>query len=108
MTEKELFSILKETGLPVTHYQWHINQVPELPYIVFLIPNTDSEKADDGTWCEVAQIQVELYTKKDRDFSLERKVKAILDEHELSYDTEAQYLDTEEMFETIFYIEEVM
>lgn len=107
MKLSELVEILQESGLPVTHYQWPEDKVPELPYLVYTIPNSDGEYADNQTWAEIAEIDVELYS-NERNFQLEDKIKDILNAHELPFTTEFTYIESEQMYQTIFYLNEVI
>lgn len=106
MTIEEFVSMLKESGLPVTHYQWPVGKVPDLPYLVYLIPQSAGEYADNQTWAEICEIDVELYSEQ-RNFQLEDQIKKIFNAHELPYTTEFNYIESEQMFQTIFHLEEV-
>lgn len=106
MTLNEFVAVLQESGLPVTHYQWPVGKVPDLPYLVYTIPATDGEYADNHTWAEISEIDVELYTNQ-RNFQLEDTIKDIFNAHELPYTTEFNYIESEQMFQTTFHLEEV-
>lgn len=106
MTIEEFVSVLQESDIPVTHYQWPVGEVPDLPYLVYLIPQSDCEYGDNISWAEISEINVELYSKQ-RNFQLEDRLKEIFNAHELPYTTEFNYIKSEKMFQTVFYLEEV-
>lgn len=105
MTIEEFVKVLQESDLPVTHYQWPVGNVPDLPYLVYTIPQSDGEYADNRTWAEICEIDVELYSEQ-RNFQLEDRLKEIFNAHELPYTTEFNYIESEQMYQTIFYLNE--
>ena len=111
MRYQDIPTILKETGLPVTYYAWPEDDlqhpVPELPYIVFYYPEMRIESADDHVAGQIVQVNVELYT-KDKDFTTEMGVEAILDNHSLIYSKSETYLKDESMYEVLYITEAVI
>ena len=101
MKISEIKDMLAETGLPVTYLQWQEQGVPELPYICWLMPNSENFGADNKVYKEVEVLNIELYTRQ-RSFALEASVEAVLDSHGLFWDKDSSWIDSEAMNETIY------
>ena len=104
MLVRDIKEILDTTGLPVTYYQWPINEAPELPYIVYFVPYEDDFAADDINYAPIPVVYIELYSKT-KDFTSENKIKAALRHAGLFYDKRSEtYLKSEEMYEVVYQI----
>lgn len=107
MKPREILEILRSTGIPVTYFQWPMddpaNPVPALPYMVYYIPTTRTEPADDHIWQKIGSLRVELYS-SEKDFDLEELVESILDQHFL-WQKEEIYLSSEHMYEVLYIME---
>ena len=101
MKISEIKDMLAETGLPVTYYQWPEQGVPELPYLVWLLPGSDNFGADDKVYARVETLQIELYANP-RSFNTEAAVEAVLEDHDIFWDKESVWLNSEYMYETIY------
>lgn len=101
MKISDIKTILAETDLPVTYLQWPEEGVPELPYLVWLLPSSDNFGADDKVYKRIETLQVELYSAQ-RDFAKEAAVEAVLDKYDLFWDKESLWVDSESMNETIY------
>ena len=104
MKISEIKTLLAETELPVTYLQWPEPGVPELPYICWLLPNSENFGADDQVYKRAETLQIELYTAT-RDFALEAALEAVLDDAELFWDKESVWINSENMNETIYITE---
>ena len=96
MTYKEISEMIKEVGIP-TAYDHFKDTAQELPFICFIFPNSADFLADDTNYVDIDILQIELYT-ADKDFELEKKMKAVLKAHNLVYSSEEGYLDDEQMY----------
>lgn len=101
MKISEIKDMLAETGLPVTYLQWPEEGVPELPYLVWLLPNSENFGADDKVYKRLEVLQLELYAPQ-RDFAVEADVEAVLDANELFWNKESLFIGSESMNETIY------
>lgn len=99
MTQKELFQLLKSTGLPVTYYEW--NNPPSLPYIVYLFRDTSNFGADNQVYIDIENFQVELYSDK-KDLDSEKLIQDLFNENEIYYEKSEIYIESEEMYQVIY------
>ena len=111
MRYQDITKILKRAGLPVTYFSFPEDDlqhpVPPLPYIIFYIPRTRAEAADNTTASRIAQINIELYT-KEKDFDLEELLERILDAECLICEKEEVFLKSENMYEVLYITEAVI
>ena len=54
--------MLDQTGLPVTYRAWPAGEAPALPYICYLVNNSNNFFADGKVYEKIQRIQIELYT----------------------------------------------
>lgn len=101
MPIEKIKDILAEAGLPVTYYQWPEEGVPELPYLVWYLPSSDNFAADNKVYQRIERLNVELYA-RERDFDAEADLEAVLDEYELVWDKTSAFIETEEMYQTLY------
>lgn len=104
MTLPELKKILEQLKLPITYLKWAVGQVPALPYIVYYADEDVGFFADDIVYYEGYAVTIELYTEK-KDMELEERVKELLRENHIAYETYEEYLETEDMFLKAYEIE---
>ena len=101
MTENELFKILKKIGIPVAYREFSKDTQP--PFAVYFRKDNDVTFADDIAYHSAENIQLELYTPKVRNLSLEKKVETLLTENEIAYSVSDEiYLKDENMVEIIY------
>lgn len=104
MTLPELKKILEQLKLPITYLKWAVGQVTDLPYIVYYADEDVGFFADDIVYYEGYAVTIELYTEK-KDMELEERVKELLRENHIAYETYEDYLETEDMFLKAYEIE---
>lgn len=97
MTLPELRELLKELGLPVAYFQWAIGQAPELPYILYYADEDNNFLADDTVYADGYAVTVEVYSHR-RDLELEQRVKELLKEKNLPYESYGEFLKSEDMY----------
>jgi hypothetical protein len=97
MTIPELKELLKTLGLPLAYLKWAPGQAPELPYLLYYADEDVGFFADDTVYSEGYAVTVEVYSEQ-KDLELEEKVKNLLIEKHLPYESYEDYLDSEEMF----------
>lgn len=106
MTFEEVWTMLRQTGLPVTYYEWE-NDAPSLPYIVFYYPQSNNMAADDSVYQRIDSLNIELYTKR-KSFADEENLEAILNDWSMVWDKSETYLSNEEMYEVLYEMEIVI
>lgn len=97
MTLPELKELLKALGLPVAYLQWTVGQVPELPYILYYSDEDNNFFADDVVYSDGYAVTVEVYS-QNRDLELESRVKELLKENNISYESYGEFLKSEDMY----------
>ena len=107
MTEKEIYKVLTETGLPVTYDHWNEKDVPPLPYLVYRYPAVDPIPADDGSWVAVAELDIELYT-DNKSPETEQTVEAVLQDYGFICNKTEQYIRSEKLYEILYETEVIL
>jgi len=102
MTLSELVQILKATGFPVAYSHFN-GSPPSIPFITYLETDSTNFHADNRTYKQIKGIQVELYTNK-KDLTAEATVEALLDQHDLPYETIETYIDQEQLFQKTYFL----
>ncbi|MCL2215771.1 MAG: hypothetical protein FWB91_01995 [Defluviitaleaceae bacterium] len=75
MTLKDLYNILMEVGITVSHYEANLDT---FPYIVFQELGTSYSLASGRIWREVTRVRVEYFTKDEWDKTLDALKIALL------------------------------
>lgn len=105
MIEKEkIEQILKETRIPFRYHHFETDEAVNPPFICWLSPGSDNFSADGKVYHRADEVDIELYT-DERDFELEEKIEAILDKNELFWNKTELYIESENMFETLYELE---
>lgn len=95
MTQKELYQVLKNTGIPVAYHHFSSPQCP--PYIVYFRENTENIGADNAVWHKVENYIIELYTQK-KDLVLEQRLESVFDQNKIFYDVYESWIEEEKVF----------
>ena len=90
MTLPELKKKIDTLGIPVAYHCFAPGQVPELPYIVYYSDD------DVGFYAECA-VTIEVYSAQ-KDLELESKIKKLLNDNQLPYESYESFLDSENMY----------
>lgn len=105
MIEKEkIEQILKETGIPFRYHHFEADEAVNPPFICWLSPGSDNFSADGKVYHRADEVDIELYT-DERDFKLEEEIEAILNKNELFWNKKELYIESENMFETLYELE---
>lgn len=107
MTINEIKALLASTDLPVVYYAWPVGDVPALPYLVYLFPNSDNFGADDLVYKQVEALNVELYTSQ-KDPAAEAQVEAVLNGAGIFWDKSEAYIDSEHMQQVVYEMEVII
>lgn len=97
MTLPELKKKIDTLGLPVAYHCFAPGQVPELPYIVYYADEDVGFYADDIVYYEECAVTIEVYSQQ-KDLTLEEKVKKLLNDNQLPYESYESFLDSENMY----------
>jgi hypothetical protein len=101
MKISDIKDVLADAGLPVTYLQWPEHGVPELPYLVWYLPNSRNIAADNKVYKRREALNVELYANP-RDFATEAALEAVLDEAGLVWEKTADFIGSENMSQTLY------
>lgn len=104
MTLPELKDKLKSLNLPIAYRCFAVGRVPELPYIVYYVDEDIGFYADDTVYYEGYAVTIEVYTDQ-KDLQLEKKVKQLLNNNELQYESYESFLESENMYLKAYEIE---
>ena len=97
MTLPDLKGILKELNLPIAYRCFAPGQVPDLPYIVYYADEDVAFYADDIVYHEGYAVTIEVYTEY-KDIELEKRVKQLLNDNQLPYESYESFIDSEGMY----------
>lgn len=84
-------------GLPYAYYQFPEGTDQPTPFICFYLSRSNDFMADRKNYVKIRQLNIELYT-DNKDYETERIVETVLAEHNISYQTEESYLNSERMY----------
>lgn len=104
MTLSELNLILQTTGFPVaySHFVESDNEpLPAPPFITYLVLYSSNFSADNVTYKQFQNLQIELYTDR-KDLEAEAIVEAVLNENEIPFATTESYIESEQLFQKIY------
>jgi hypothetical protein len=102
MTQAELYQALKSIGFPVAYGSFTNPVTP--PFITYQFAYSSDMIADNHNYVDIGNFQVELYTDK-KDLTTEKKVQDKLKELGLPYRKFETFLDTENMYQTLYEIQ---
>lgn len=109
MTYVEIAEIIQEAaqaiGCEHTYREWPKGAAPEPPYILFYYPGREDFFADDRNYQHITALNVELYT-DNKDFAAEAALEAVLERHGLTYTKHESYIESEQMYEALYEMEE--
>lgn len=100
MTLIKLKTILDATGYPVA-YSHFAGEPPSIPFITYLELDSDNFHADNKTYRQVKNINIELYTDK-KDLAAESALEDLLDANDLAYETTETYIESEKLFQKVY------
>jgi hypothetical protein len=102
----ELKEKLEATGYPVSYFHFLESEnesLPEPPFVVYLITETENFKADNRVFKTIHNVDVELYTNR-KDFEAEAKIEQALNELNMPFDSVETYIESEQLFQKIYEI----
>lgn len=102
MTQAELLTLLKSTGLQVAYGSFATAVSP--PFITYQFSYSNDLIADNINYAEISNFQVELYTTK-KDLASEKKVQDALKVAELPYSKIETWIKEEKMYQILYEIQ---
>lgn len=87
----------------VTYWEWPIGESPALPFVCYFSNSETEFAADNITYYSRPNFSVELYSKT-RDFNTEALFEEAFRNAGLYYSKDAEYLDDERCWVTVFSI----
>ena len=100
----ELLAIVQEIGYPNAYDHFAEGEAPELPYILYLVPESNNFAADNYAYFKVNEIHIELYTDR-KDLAAEQKVEAVLDRHDIFYNRSETWIESEQLYEVLYFFD---
>ena len=82
MTCEDIVSMLDPMNLPLAYHHYAEGEAPELPYLIYVLPNTNNFHADGKVYAKINQLDIELYTAV-KNPELEAQLENILDDNGL-------------------------
>lgn len=107
MTYEELASMIDEMGYPNAYYQFYEHNVPDLPYVIFYLPNSANFGADNIVYQKGSRLNIELYT-SNKSYEDEAKIESILNQYGFFYEKTESFLESENMYEVLYEMEMII
>lgn len=107
MTQVELYTILKKTGISTCYHSWKASgtaDIPDLPWLCYLVVGTKNEAADGQVWAIRTNCNIELYT-DNKDLDTEEIVETALNDACIFWDKTETYIDDECMYCVVYSIQ---
>jgi hypothetical protein len=104
MNLEQLKIILEATGFPVaySHFTETDNEpIPKPPFICYVVAYSANFSADNKTYKEIQNVQIELYTSL-KDQAVEAILQAVLNENELPFGTTETFIEAEMLYQKIY------
>ena len=102
MEHKELFDLLKTTGIPVAYDHFESDKKITPPFMVYREISPNTFKADDITYYRPYEFEIELITEK-KDVALQKTIEKLLTDNLIPYDLEDEVWDEDEKIYHNFY-----
>ena len=125
----KLLQIISEIDIPSAYDHFAEGESPDPPFICYLLPGvnnfsaagkayfkadqvhlelytdiTDNFAADGWAYFKVDKVYIELYT-DEKSPETESRVEAVLDEHGIFYDRTEVWIESEKLYEVLYYFE---
>lgn len=104
MTHNTLMEMLEETALPIAYDHFAEGESPDPPFICFLYPGSDNFAADGRVYLKISEVHVELYI-DEKNPELEATLEAVLDRHGIFYEKTETWIESERLYEVLYYFE---
>lgn len=101
MTKELIEEILNGVGLPYRYHHFEVEEAVELPFICWIVPGSENFAADGKVYFQTNNVNIELYTDF-KDFELEEKIEAVLDQKEIYWEKTEVYIESERLYEVYY------
>jgi hypothetical protein len=98
----ELGDLLEGLGYPIAYSHFKSKQAP--PFIIYLTTPGDNFSADNTTYHEIENVDIELYVES-KNITIENEIKELLKENELPFSYVENYIKEEGVFKCNFSIQ---
>ena len=99
-----LLQILSEMTLPFAYDHFSEGELPNPPFICYLLPGSDNFSADGRVYYKINEVRIELYCGS-KDPALEATLEAVLDEHGIFYNKTEVWIESEKLYEVLYTFE---
>ncbi len=97
---EELLQILSETQIPFAYHHFAEGELPEPPFICYLLPGSNNFSADGKVYYKINEVHIELYTNL-KDLAVEQQLEDVLDEHGIFYNKSETWIESEKLYEVL-------
>lgn len=108
MTYKEVDNLISELAAALkceySYYTGESEDVIKTPYLLWDMPGRDDLKADDRNYQKVERLNIE-YDSRKRDIKAETVIENMLDENDLSYSKEEDFIEGHRVYEVMYSME---
>ena len=101
MTYQEIATMIDGFGLPNAYYQFPDNTVQAPPFVSFFYERSNDVYADSINYQRITGLLIEFYS-EEKDFYYESLIEDALTAAGLTYVKSEQFLDSEQMHETLY------
>lgn len=101
MTLIELANLLESTGYPVAYS--HFKTTTNPPFIVYIETPSTNFFADNKVYRKGLNVDVEVYTDY-KDTEVENKIESLFDEHDIPWESNEVWIESEKLFQRIYEI----
>lgn len=101
---EELLSMLNEVQIPFAYHHFAEGELPEPPFICYLLPESNNFAADGRVYYKINEVHIELYTDL-KDLAVEQKVENVLDAHGVFYNESETWIESEKLYEVLYTFE---
>ncbi len=107
MTVQEIKTIMEGFGIPAAYCEFEDDTVKAPPFLAWYFDGDDDFCADDHNYVHIRSLVIELYTAR-KDFTLEGMIETKLEELDLPYEKDGEYLNSERMHMTTYRMDIVL
>lgn len=99
---KDIYDLLRTLNIPVAYDHFDSNKEIPLPFIAYRETSPDTFRADDITYHQFFNYEIELVTEK-KEIALERQIEGLLTQNKIPYSKNDEVWDNDEKIYHNFY-----
>ncbi len=104
MGYNEVLSMLEKLNLPVAYWEFDEDNPPDLPYVVFTMPDSNNVYADGKVYYVGQKLYVELYVGC-KNQELEEKIQKLFGDYGLGWSRKEYRIEDKKIFEELYELE---